>query len=121
MSSRITGTVTKFVVTRRVLSHQAYLTTFTVCQLYTVNINIALSTLYVLHIGVADHLQPVNGDLWTYAMISESLPVPQFYPNSFKNIVDHLLESSFGLKQTDISYNNIEDVYNFIINNVTLS
>ena len=70
-----------------VLSHQAYLTIFTVCQLYTVNINIALSTLYVLHIGVADHLQPVNGDLWTYAMISESLPVPQFYPNSFKNIV----------------------------------
>ena len=53
----------------------------------TVYSKYALSTLYVLHIGVADHLQPVNGDLWTYAMISESLPVPQFYPNSFKNIV----------------------------------
>ena len=44
-----------------------------------------------------------------------------FTPNLFKEVVDNLLDSSLGLKQEDISHNNIEDIYLFIVNNIELN
>ena len=54
-------------------------------------------------------------------MRNESWPKPGFYPNLFKEVVDNLLDSSLGLKQEDISHNNIEDIYLFIVNNIELN
>ena len=56
-----------------------------------------------------------------YAMRNESSPKPGFYPNLFKEVVDNLLDSSLGLKQEDMSHNNIEDIYLFIVNNIELN
>ena len=50
-------------------------------------------------------------------MRNESSPKPGFYP---KEVVDDLLDLSLGLKQEDISHNNIEDIYLFIVNNIEL-
>ena len=54
-------------------------------------------------------------------MRNEISPKPGFYPNLFKEVVDNLLDSSLGLKQEDMSHNNIEDIYLFIVNNIELN
>ena len=54
-------------------------------------------------------------------MRNESVSKPDFYPNSFQQVVDNLLESSLGLKQEDISHSNIEDIYLYIVNNIELT
>ncbi|XP_019859723.1 PREDICTED: uncharacterized protein LOC109587956, partial [Amphimedon queenslandica] len=61
--------------------------------------------------GAQDHIQPIDVPLWIYAMRNESVSKPDFYSNSFKEVVDNLLESSLGLKQEDITHSNIEDIY----------
>uniref|UniRef100_A0A1X7TC93 Uncharacterized protein n=1 Tax=Amphimedon queenslandica TaxID=400682 RepID=A0A1X7TC93_AMPQE len=48
-------------------------------------------------------------------MRNESVSKPDFYSNSFKEVVDNLLESSLGLKQEDITHSNIEDIYLYIV------
>uniref|UniRef100_A0A1X7VCE4 Uncharacterized protein n=1 Tax=Amphimedon queenslandica TaxID=400682 RepID=A0A1X7VCE4_AMPQE len=56
-------------------------------------------------------IQPIDVPLLIYAMRNESVSKPDFYSNSFKEVVDNLLESSLGLKQEDITHSNIEDIY----------
>ena len=77
---------------------------------------------YYYIIGAQDYIiQPIDVPLWMYAMRNESVSKPDFYPDSFQQVVDNLLESSLGLKQEDISHSNIEDIYLYIVNNIELT
>ena len=53
-------------------------------------------------------------------MIHESKAMPKFFPTSFKDTVDDFLQASLGIKQNDITQNNIESVCKYIIDNIEI-
>lgn len=53
-------------------------------------------------------------------MTDESTAVPKFYSDSFKSTVDDFLKSSIGFTQEDITHENIEEIYAYIVDNIEL-
>ena len=51
---------------------------------------------YYYIIGAQDDIQPIDVPLWMYAMRNESVSKADFYPDSFQQVVDNILESSLG-------------------------
>ena len=55
-----------------------------------------------------------------YAMTNESTAAPKFYSDSFKSTVDDFLKSSISFTQEDITHENIEEIYAYIVDNIEL-
>ena len=53
-------------------------------------------------------------------MMHESKAMPQFFPTSFKDTVDDFLQTSLGIRQNDVTTNNIERIYKYIIDNIEI-
>ena len=66
-------------------------------------------------LGVDDHLQPVDASLWIYAMSEESISAPRFYFYSFEFRANQLLAQHLKMKRCDITAENCESVYKFLI------
>jgi hypothetical protein len=68
--------------------------------------------------GVEDHLQEVNASIWVYAMEKESVAKPRFYPHAFEYQANAILATRFDMERCDITADNCETVYKFLIDNM---
>ena len=66
-------------------------------------------------IGVEDHLQLVDTNIWVYGMRNESARIPRFYPQIFEITANRLLSRCLHIQRDDITAHNWESIYKYLI------
>ena len=67
--------------------------------------------------GYEDHIQSVCSDLWVHAMRFHSISTPKFYSRSFESKCDELLNHHYKMKHSQVTVDNFERIYKFILQN----
>ena len=82
------------------------------------NLNKIANIILCQFFSVFTVLHSVDESLWVYAMSEENMKTPRFYPYTFEFKADRILSRHLKMKRNDITAENCESVYKFLINNI---